>query len=144
MAHDESRIRTDSAGGDAPVPVASMVESIVGCKWSVRLLQLCADGHTRPSTFLRACPGLSAKVMNERWRKMLRFGIVRRTVCGAKPPLEVEYRLTPFGHRFLGILDEVRRLQEAMDDGAIGAAVDVEKRADRQARAGRPPRRVAT
>jgi DNA-binding HxlR family transcriptional regulator len=99
------------------VPVASMVESIVGCKWSVRLLQLCADGYRRPSALLRACPGLSAKVMNERLRKMIRFGILERTVCGDKPPLEVEYRLTPFGRRFIRILDEVRRLQEEVDRG---------------------------
>ena len=65
-----------------PIPVSAMVESIVGCKWSVRILQLCAEGLTRPSAFLRACPGLSAKVMNERWRKMLRFGIVERSVHG--------------------------------------------------------------
>lgn len=100
------------------IPVASMVESIVGCKWSVRLLQLCAEGHNRPGMVLRACPGLSAKVMNERWRKMIRFGIMRRTVFGLKPPVEVEYQLTPFGRRFLKILDEVRRLQEAVDGGA--------------------------
>ncbi|MCI0419728.1 MAG: winged helix-turn-helix transcriptional regulator [Acidobacteria bacterium] len=61
-----------------------MVESIIGCKWPVRLLQLCADGHARPSAFLRACAGLSAKVMNERPRKMARFGIVQRTVFGAR------------------------------------------------------------
>jgi DNA-binding HxlR family transcriptional regulator len=97
-----------------------MVESIVGCKWSVQLLQLCVDGHLRPSAFLRACPGLSAKVMNERWRKMLRFGIVARSVIGTKPPLEVEYRLTPFGKRFVRILDEVRHLQAAVDRG-LGA-----------------------
>lgn len=52
---------------------------------------------------------------------MIRFGIVRRVVLGEKPPLEVEYRLTPFGRRFLGILDEVRRLQEAVDHGAVSA-----------------------
>ena len=46
---------------DEVLPVASMVEQIVGCKWSVTLLQACADGHRRPSALLRACPGLSAK-----------------------------------------------------------------------------------
>ncbi len=92
--------RESKDGGS--VSVASMVESIVGCKWSVRLLQLCAEGHSRPSAFLRACPGLSAKVMNERWRKMTRFGIVRRTVFGEKPPIQVEYLLTPFGPSLLG------------------------------------------
>jgi hypothetical protein len=57
--------------------------------------------------------------MNERWRKMLRFGIVQRKVSGDKPPLAVEYRLTPFGRRFVRILDEVRRLQKAVDRGGV-------------------------
>jgi DNA-binding HxlR family transcriptional regulator len=91
------------------------VESIVGCKWSLRILQHCADGVTRPGAVPRACPGRSHKVMNERWRKMLRFGIVERTVLGEKPPVEVEYSLTPFGRRFVGILDEERRLQDELD-----------------------------
>ena len=103
------------------VPVAAMVESIVGCKWSVRLLQLCAEGQRRPSALLRACPGLSAKVMNERLQKMLRFGIVDRTVQGDKPPLEVDYALTPFGRRFLRIIDEVRELQDAVDRNDVSS-----------------------
>ncbi len=101
------------------MPVAAMVERIVGCKWSVRLLQLCAEGHSRPSEFLRECPGLSAKVMNERLSKMIRFGILKRTVFGEKPPIRVEYRLTPFGLRFMRIISEVRRLQEALDRGEV-------------------------
>jgi DNA-binding HxlR family transcriptional regulator len=101
------------------IPVASMVESVIGCKWSVRLLELCADGQRRPSAFLRACPGLSAKVLNERLRKMIRFGLLQRQVIGDKPPVEVEYRLTPFGSRFMRIIKEVRRLQEAVDRAAL-------------------------
>mgnify|MGYP001331350974 CR=1 FL=1 len=136
-------VQNDASGSAAreskdgiSIPVASMVESIVGCKWSVRLLQLCAEGHSRPSAFLRACPGLSAKVMNERWQKMLRFGIVRRTVFGEKPPVEVEYLLTPIGRRFLGILDEVRRLQEAVDNGAVSETGETQKQAKRSERSG--------
>lgn len=103
--------------GGADTPVAEMVENIIGCKWSVHLLQLVAEGCHRPSGLLRASPGLSAKVMNERLRKMLRFGILERAVRGEKPPLEVEYRLTRFGRRFLRIIEEVRRLQAAVDRG---------------------------
>lgn len=110
------------------ISVASMVESIVGCKWSVRLLRLLADGCHRPSMLLRGCPGLSAKVMNERLHKMIRFGIVQRTVFGEKPPVEVEYVLTAFGRHFMKILDEVHRLQEAVDNGAIAGAAESRKR----------------
>lgn len=107
--------------GEHDIPVAFMVESIVGCKWSVRLIGLMANECHRPSALLRACPGLSAKVLNERLRKLTRFDIVRRTVRGEKPPVEVEYRLTDFGRRFLRILDEVRRLQEVVDRTTGGA-----------------------
>lgn len=105
---------TDCVRNDATT-VATMVEDIVGCKWSVGILQQVAGGCRRPSGLLRALPGLSAKVMNERLRKMQRFGIVTRMVTGEKPPLEVEYYLSPFGQRFIRIIDEVRHLQEAVD-----------------------------
>lgn len=130
MVQNDSSVRGQRESMDAnSIPVASMVESIVGCKWSIRLLQLCAEDHRRPSAFLRACSGLSAKVMNERLRKMTRFGIVQRTVFGEKPPVEVEYRLTPFGRRFMGILEEVQRLQEAVDHGVASDADETEKEA---------------
>ncbi len=102
-----------------------MVENIVGCKWSVHLLDRIAEGCHRPSALLRSCPGLSSKVMNERLRKMLRFRIVERTVFGEKPPIEVEYRLTPFGRRFARILEEVRRLQETIDQGMVTATEEI-------------------
>ena len=130
MVQNDSSIRAQrESSNESTIPVAAMVESIVGCKWSVRLLQLCAEDHRRPSAFLRACPGLSAKVMNERLCKMSRFGIVQRTVFGEKPPVEVEYRLTPFGRRFMGILEEVRRLQDAVDHGTVSEAGETQKEA---------------
>lgn len=130
MVHNDAPTGTTLVTHDTKaIPVASMVESIVGCKWSVGLLRLLADGCRRPSAILRASAGLSAKVMNERLRKMLRFGIVTRTVLGDKPPVEVEYVLTPFGHRFMGIIEEVRRLQEAMDGGTLSESAVKQKAA---------------
>ncbi|HEV2246686.1 MAG TPA: winged helix-turn-helix transcriptional regulator [Terriglobia bacterium] len=97
------------------------------CKWSVRLLQLCAEGKRRLSLILRACPGLSAKVMNERLHKMIRFGILQRTVFGEKPPVEVEYRLTNLGNRCVAIIDQVRRLQEDVDRQAVPTDAEIEQ-----------------
>lgn len=120
MVHDKPSVGAARlVARSGTVPVAAMVESIVGCKWSLRLLDQFAVGRSRPSELLRACPSLSAKVMNERLRKMVRFGIVERTVIGEKPPLEVLYVLTPFGRRFMGILDEVRQLQTTIDNTAM-------------------------
>lgn len=120
MICDNADSCTAPASRDDGVPVAMMVEDIIGCKWSVGILQHVADDCRRPSALLRAFPGLSAKVMNERLHKMMRFGIITRTVVGDKPPVEVEYTLSPFGRQFMRIVDEVRRLQDAVDTGAIG------------------------
>lgn len=103
-----------------PVSIAAMVESIVGCKWSLRLLTLLAAAPQRPSALQRGCPGLSAKVMNERLGKFQRFGLVTRTVRGERPPIEVDYALTALGERFVGLLAEVERLQQELDGGAFG------------------------
>lgn len=102
---------------DAPVRAAAMVEEVIGCKWTVRLLWLLSEGLARPSRLLKACPGLSTKVMNERLRKLTRFGLLDRRVHGEKPPVVVEYRLTPLGRRFMRVLAEVKKLQEALDAG---------------------------
>jgi len=50
---------------------------------------------------------------------MLRFEIARRIARGEKPLVEVVYHLTPFGRRFLKILDEARKLQKAVDKGTV-------------------------
>lgn len=59
---------------------------------------------------------------------MIRFGIAQRTVFGEKPPVEVQYVLTPLGHRFMGILEEVRRLQEAVDNGAVSESGETQRK----------------
>lgn len=93
--------------------VAEMVESIVGCKWSLSVLGAIRKGVHRPGAIERACAGISTKVLNERLRKMVRFRIVERTSFGEIPP-RVEYRLTPFGRRFVRLLDDIEELQESV------------------------------
>ncbi len=95
-------------------PVSRMVEDIVGCKWSLTVLRLARDGVTRPGAMERAVEGLTAKVLNERLRKLTGYGILRREVFPETPP-RVEYRLTPFGIEFSNLLDEIDRLQTSLD-----------------------------
>src|SRR5215203_3244670 len=93
----------------AGVGAARMVEDIVGCKWSLTVLGLISDGVHRPGAMQRRVPGLTAKVLNERLRKLLRFGIIERQIFAEVPP-RVEYRLTTFGRRFDGVLKEIAAL----------------------------------
>jgi DNA-binding HxlR family transcriptional regulator len=93
---------------------ARMVEDIIGCKWSLTVLGLIAGGVSRPGAMQRRVAGLTAKVLNERLRKLLRFGIIERQVFAEVPP-RVEYRLTSFGRRFDGVLEEIAALDAARD-----------------------------
>jgi DNA-binding HxlR family transcriptional regulator len=93
----------------AGIGAARMVEDIVGCKWSLTVLGLIAEGVQRPGAMQRRVVGLTPKVLNERLRKLLRFGIIERQVYAEVPP-RVEYRLTPFGRRFDGVLKEIAAL----------------------------------
>jgi DNA-binding HxlR family transcriptional regulator len=86
-----------------------MVEDIIGCKWSLTVLGLVASGVSRPGAMQRRVAGLTAKVLNERLRKLLRFGIIERHVFAEVPP-RVEYTLTEFGRRFDGVLREIAAL----------------------------------
>lgn len=94
--------------------VAPMVEDMVGCKWSLAVLGQIRAGVLRPGEIERAISGLSKKVMNERLRKLQRYGIVDKRIYAESPP-RVEYRLTPFGARFGKLLDGIGALQRALD-----------------------------
>jgi DNA-binding HxlR family transcriptional regulator len=101
--------------------VANMVEDIVGCKWSLAVLGRIRSGVVRPGAMEHALPGLSKKVLNERLRKLVRFGIVERHAYAELPP-RVEYRLTAFGEKFSTLLDGVERLQRELGADAPGVS----------------------
>lgn len=60
-------------------------------------------------------PGLSAKVLNERLRKLQRFGILRKLSYPEIPP-RVEYHLTEFGQKFSAVLDSIERLERELQE----------------------------
>jgi DNA-binding HxlR family transcriptional regulator len=97
--------------------VAGMVEDIVGCKWSLAVLAQIRQGVVRPGAMEHALPGLSTKVLNERLRKLVRYGILVRHAYPEVPP-RVEYRLTPFGEKFTKLIDGVEQLQRELERDA--------------------------
>ncbi len=101
----------------APERSARMVETIFGCKWSLTVFQLLASGVNRPGAMVRSVDGLTTKVLNECLTKNTRFGILERIAYNETPP-RVEYQITPFGKKFIRILDELEKLQEEISDEA--------------------------
>ena len=98
----------------APERSARMVETIYGCKWSLTVYQLLANGINRPGEMVRSVEGLSTKVLNECLRKNVGFGILERVTFNEVPP-RVEYNVTQFGTKFIRILDELEKLQDEIE-----------------------------
>lgn len=94
--------------------VHQMVESIIGCKWSLTVLSLVRKGVRRPGEMEHAIDGLSGKVLNERLAKLVRFGILDKTSFPEVPP-RVEYQLTDFGKNFITLIEQVDQLQQTLE-----------------------------
>src|SRR5215813_10146035 len=118
-----------------PRQSARMVESIYGCKWSLTVYQLLAHGINRPGEMVRSVEGLTTKVLNECLRKNLKFGILQKQVFNELPP-RVEYRVTPFGERFMGVLEQLESLQQELGNDAADSALPNKEESSRIERAG--------
>lgn len=92
-----------------------MVETIYGCKWSLTIYQLLANGINRPGEMVRSVEGLSTKVLNECLKRNVEFGILEKQMFNELPP-RVEYQVTPFGEKFLLILDQLESLQNEINE----------------------------
>ncbi len=89
------------------------LEDVIGCKWSAAVVAAISQGVKRPGELERYIPGISTKVLNERLRKLLAFGIIERTEHPGLPA-HVDYDLTQAGEKLGGILAQLRTLNAEM------------------------------
>lgn len=98
----------------AQINVAEVVESVFGCKWSLRILALIRSGTCRPGEIERRLDGLTTKVQNHYFRRMIELGVLEKIIFPEVPP-HVEYRLTAFGEKFMPILESIEALQQQLE-----------------------------
>nr|WP_041421574.1 helix-turn-helix domain-containing protein [Shewanella sediminis] len=97
-----------------PSESTRMVETIVGCKWSLTVYQLLDQDINRPGEMVRSVEGLTTKVLNQCLKRNVEFGILEKISYPEIPP-RVEYRVTSFGEKFMTILDALKVLQEEIE-----------------------------
>lgn len=83
-----------------PRRVGRMVESVVGCKWSLTVVDLIQRGIRRPGAMERTVEGLTAKVLNDCLRVLVSYDVLEKRSYPEVPP-RVEYYFTPFGRKFV-------------------------------------------
>lgn len=91
------------------------LEDVIGCKWSVSVLACVADGRVRPGEIERSIDGISTKVLSERFRKLVNYGLLSKQSYAELPP-RTEYRLTPKGEKLVAIIRQIHEL-DALDLG---------------------------
>jgi DNA-binding HxlR family transcriptional regulator len=94
--------------------VDTLLEDVIGCRWTISVLRAVASGVRRPGALERHIEGISTKVLGDRLRHLTRAGIFERIQFPEIPP-RVEYQFTPFGKKFLRLLREVEALQKELD-----------------------------
>ena len=89
------------------------LEDVVGCKWSVSVLQAVAAGISRPGALERHIAGISTKVLSERLRKLTGYGLLDKQVYAEVPP-RTEYALTANGEKLVAIIGQIRQLDDVI------------------------------
>ncbi|MES2573176.1 MAG: helix-turn-helix domain-containing protein [Verrucomicrobiota bacterium] len=86
------------------------LEDVLGCKWSAAVVAALGRGVHRPGELERFIPGISTKVLMERLRKLMDYGLAERAEYPGAV-LHVEYRLTSIGSRLAGVIEQMRALE---------------------------------
>lgn len=97
------------------------LEDVVGCKWSVSILQAIAAGVSRPGALERQVQGISTKVLSERLRKLTGYGLLVKHVFAEVPP-RTQYSLSQSGHKLASIIGQIKLLDNEIKSAEADAA----------------------
>ena len=106
--------RQDSLPRQRNVKVSAIIEAVFGCKWSLSILGLIRRGVCRPGAIEKELDGLTSRVKNYYFRRLIELGILEKFVYPEVPP-HVEYHLTDLGKRVLPIIDAIEQLQRELE-----------------------------
>jgi DNA-binding HxlR family transcriptional regulator len=112
-----------------PRYVGRMVETVVGCKWSLTVVDLVTRGIRRPGAMERSVEGLTAKVLNDCLRLLVSYGVLEKRSFAEVPP-RVEYHFTPFGREFAEVFRILDALEASLGRADAGLASKSEDNAD--------------
>jgi DNA-binding HxlR family transcriptional regulator len=99
-----------------PIPrlgAAAITENLLKRKWSATILRYLEKGVSDPAEITKHEVNISTKVMSERLRTMLRYGLLAR-FPRPSPSTVIEYRLTPLGRKLLDMINAIDELDQQL------------------------------
>jgi DNA-binding HxlR family transcriptional regulator len=120
------------------IGVAAITENLLKRKWSSIILRHLNQGITDPIEIAKIETDISPKVMSERLRTMVRYGLIAR-FPRPSPSSVIEYRLTSLGKKILEMIETINLLDQQIkqsrsplgghlddisDDSGAGESID--------------------
>lgn len=85
--------------------------ALLGKRWTGLIIKTLLQGQKRFTDISAAIPGMSARMLTERFKELEAEGIVTRTVY-PETPVRIEYQLTPKGAELNKVMDEIQSWAE--------------------------------
>lgn len=82
----------------------SIAMELIGGKWKSVILIYLLDGPKRYNELRKLISTITERTLSLQLKQLEKDGLVSRKVYTKKPPLKVEYALTPFGHSLKPVL----------------------------------------
>jgi len=98
------------------IGVAAITENLLKRKWSAVILRNLNKGFNDPVDIARVEPSISPKVMSDRLRTLVRYGLIARYPRPA-PSSVIEYRLTALGKKILELIEGIDNLDQQLRQG---------------------------
>ncbi|WP_422081831.1 winged helix-turn-helix transcriptional regulator [Ulvibacterium sp.] len=85
----------------------SIAMEFIGGKWKSVILVYLIDGKKRYNELRKLISTITERTLSLQLKQLEKDGLISRKVYAKKPPLKVEYALTPFGESLIPILNSI-------------------------------------
>ncbi|GAB1857282.1 helix-turn-helix domain-containing protein [Flavobacteriaceae bacterium MHTCC 0001] len=87
---------------------------LIGGKWKSVILIYLTDGKKRYNELYKLISTITERTLSLQLKQLEKDGLISRKVYTKKPPLKVEYTLTPFGESLTPILKAIAKWGETV------------------------------
>lgn len=85
----------------------SVAMELIGGKWKSVILVYLIDGKKRYNELRKLISTITERTLSLQLKQLEKDGLISRKVYTKKPPLRVEYQLTPFGESLVPVLTSI-------------------------------------
>ncbi|GFZ85012.1 transcriptional regulator [Aquaticitalea lipolytica] len=85
----------------------SIAMELIGGKWKSVILIYLTDGKKRYNELYKLISTITERTLSLQLKQLEEDGLISRRVYTKKPPLKVEYALTPFGESLAPVLKSI-------------------------------------